>query len=87
MCRRHGRLRRSRWAGGSNAALCKLRDCDLLLMQILRLLMLRVLPRRLIPILTVVELAFLVLRMRRRGRQPVAPRKLVTVEGPERPER
>ena len=56
-------------------------------MQILRLLMLRVLPRRLIPILTVVELAFWVLRMRRRGRQPVAPRKLVTVEGPKRPKR
>ena len=56
-------------------------------MQILRLLMLRVLPRRLIPILTVVELGFLVWRMRRRGRQPVAPQKLVTVERPEQAER
>lgn len=56
-------------------------------MQILRLLMLRVLPRRLIPILTVIELVFLVRRMRRRGRQPVAPQKLVTVERPEQPER
>ena len=53
-----------------------------MLMQILRLLMLRVLPRRLIPILTVVELVFLARRMRRRGRQPVAPRKLVTAEDP-----
>ena len=58
-----------------------------MLMQILRLLMLRVLPRRLIPILTVVELVFLVRRMRRRGRQPVAPQELVTVERPEQPER
>jgi hypothetical protein len=58
-----------------------------MLMQILRLLMLRALPRRLIPILTVVELGFLVRRMRRRGRQHVAPQKLVTVERPEQPER
>jgi hypothetical protein len=58
-----------------------------MLMQILRLLMLRVLPRRLIPIVTVVELVFLVRRMRRRGRQNVAPQKLVTVERPEQPER
>ena len=58
-----------------------------MLMQILRLLMLRVLPRRLIPILTVLELVLLARRLRRRGRKPMAPQKLVTVERPEQPER
>jgi hypothetical protein len=56
-----------------------------MLMQTLRLLMLRVLPRRLVPILTVVELILLIRRMRRRGPQPVAPRRLITVNGPDRP--
>ena len=56
-----------------------------MLLQTLRLLMLRVLPRRLVPFLTVIELILLVRRMRRRGPQPVAPRRLVTVDGPDRP--
>jgi hypothetical protein len=55
-----------------------------MLMQILRLLGLRILPRRLLPILTVIELVRLVHRMRRRGPQPVTPRRLITVEGPDR---
>jgi hypothetical protein len=57
----------------------------IMLMQTLRLLMLRVLPRRLVPFLTVIELILLVRRMRRRAPQPAAPRRLVTVNGPDRP--
>jgi hypothetical protein len=32
----------------------------------------------------VIELVLMVRRMRRRGPQPVAPRRLVTAEGPDR---
>lgn len=56
-----------------------------MLKQGLRLLLLRVLPRRLLPILTVIEIARLI-RSRRRAPKPVQPRRLVTVEGPERPQ-
>jgi hypothetical protein len=55
-----------------------------MLKQGLRLFLLRFLPRRLLPILTVIEIARLI-RNRRRTPQPVPPRRLVTVEGPERP--
>jgi hypothetical protein len=56
-----------------------------MLKQGLRLLLLRFLPRRLLPILTVIEIARLI-RNRRRVPKPVPPRRLVTVEGPERPQ-
>jgi hypothetical protein len=56
-----------------------------MLKQGLRLFLLRFLPRRLLPILTVIEIARLI-RNRRRTPQPVPPRRLVTVEGPERPQ-
>jgi hypothetical protein len=58
-----------------------------MLMQAMRLLLLRFLPRRLVPILTVIELVRLLRRMRRRRPQPVAPRRLVTVDGPDRSRR
>lgn len=54
-----------------------------MLKQGLRLLLLRVLPRRLLPILTVIEIARLI-RNRRRAPKPVPPRRLVIVEGPDR---
>jgi hypothetical protein len=53
-----------------------------MLKQGLRLLLLRFLPRRLLPILTVIEIVRLI-RNRRRAPQPVPPRRLVTVDGPE----
>ena len=55
-----------------------------MLKQGLRLFLLRFLPRRLVPNLTVIEIARLI-RNRRRAPQPVPPRRLVTVEGPEPP--
>lgn len=45
----------------------------------LRFFLLRFLPRRLVPILTVIELVRLVRRLRGRGPVPVAPRRLRTV--------
>ena len=51
--------------------------------QALRLLLLRVLPRRVLPILTAIEIFRLIQRLRREGPQPVAPRRIVTVDGPE----
>ena len=56
-------------------------------MQTLRFLMLRALPRRLVPILTVVEVVLLIRRMRRRGPPPAAPRRLVTADGRDLPPR
>jgi hypothetical protein len=50
----------------------------------LRFLLLRFLPRRLLPILTAIEVFRLIQRLRRRGPDPVAPRRLVTAEGPTR---
>jgi hypothetical protein len=55
-----------------------------MLTQALRFALLRFLPRRLVPILTVIEVIRLVQRLRRRAPDPVAPRRLVTVEGPAR---
>jgi hypothetical protein len=55
-----------------------------MLKQGLRFLLLRFLPRRLVPILTAIEIVRLV-RARRRRPDPVAPRRLVTVDGPDRP--
>jgi hypothetical protein len=54
-----------------------------MLMQGLRFFLLRFLPRRLVPILTAIEVVRLIQRLRRRGPGPVAPRRLVTVEGPD----
>lgn len=45
----------------------------------LRFFLLRFLPRRLVPILTVIELVRLVRRLRGRGPVPVAPRRMRTV--------
>ena len=45
----------------------------------LRFFLLRFLPRRLVPLLTVIELVRLVRRLRGRGPVPVAPRRLRTV--------
>jgi hypothetical protein len=56
-------------------------------MQTLRFLMLRALPRRLLPFLTAIELFRLVRRMRRRTPQPVAPRRIVTADTPDLPAR
>lgn len=57
-----------------------------MLNQGLRFLLLRFLPRRVLPILTVIEIYRLVQRLRRRGPEPVAPRRIVTVDelGPAR---
>ena len=55
-----------------------------MLKQALRFALLRFLPRRLVPILAVVEVVQLVRRLRRRTPEPVAPRRLVTVEGRDR---
>ncbi|MEO6206435.1 MAG: hypothetical protein ABIP77_00610 [Candidatus Limnocylindrales bacterium] len=45
----------------------------------LRFLLLRVLPRRLVPLLTVIEVVRLVRRLRGRGPVPAAPRRMRTV--------
>jgi hypothetical protein len=55
--------------------------------QALRFALLRFLPRRLLPLLTAIEVVRLVRRMRRPGPEPVAPRRLVTVDTPDRPVR
>ncbi len=55
-----------------------------MLKQALRFLLLRFLPRRLVPILAAVEVVRLIQRLRHRAPDPVAPRRLVTVEGPDR---
>ena len=55
-----------------------------MLKQALRFALLRFLPRRLVPILAAVEVIRLVQRLRRRGPEPVAPRRLVTVDAPDR---
>ncbi|MGZ9276680.1 MAG: hypothetical protein ACXW4L_06090 [Candidatus Limnocylindrales bacterium] len=49
-----------------------------------RFFLLRFLPRRLLPILTAIEVFRLVQRLRRRSPAPVAPRRLVTATGPDR---
>ena len=51
-----------------------------MLSQGLRFLLLRFLPRRVLPILTAIEIFRLVQRLRRRGPEPVAPRRIVTVD-------
>ena len=53
-----------------------------MLSQGLRLMFLRYLPRRLVPLLTAYEIFRLVQRLRRRRPQPVAPRRIVTVDEP-----
>lgn len=53
-----------------------------MLSQGLRFLLLRLLPRRVLPILTAIEIFRLVQRLRRRGPEPVAPRRIVTVDEP-----
>lgn len=58
-----------------------------MLMQGLRFFLLRFLPRRLVPLLTVIEVFRLIQRLRRRGPAPVAPRRLVTTDPPDRPSR
>ncbi len=55
-----------------------------MLSQGLRFLLLRFLPRRVVPILTAIEIFRLVRRLRRRGPEPVAPRRIVTADPPER---
>jgi hypothetical protein len=57
-----------------------------MLKQGLRFFLLRFLPRRLVPILTAIEIVRLIQRQRRRAPEPVAPRRLVTVDGPDRAE-
>ena len=54
--------------------------------QALRFALLRFLPRRLVPILAAVEVVRMVRRMRRRGPEPVPPRRLVTVDGYQDPD-
>lgn len=51
-----------------------------MLTQGLRFLLLRFLPRRVLPILTAIEIYRLIQRLRRRGPEPVAPRRIVTVD-------
>lgn len=53
-----------------------------MLSQALRFLLLRFLPRRVLPILTAIEIYRLIQRLRRRGPEPVAPRRIVTVDEP-----
>jgi len=55
-----------------------------MLTQGLRFLLLRFLPRRVLPILTAIEIYRLIQRLRRRSPEPVAPRRIVTVDGDER---
>lgn len=50
----------------------------------LSLFLLRFLPRRLVPLLAVIQVVQLVRRLRRGTPDPVAPRRLVTVDGPAR---
>jgi hypothetical protein len=57
-----------------------------MLKQGLRLFLLRFLPRRLVPILTAIEIVRLI-RARRRGPETITPRRLVTTDGPDRPRR
>jgi len=57
-----------------------------MLSRALRLLLFRVLPRRVLPILTAIEIFRLIQRLRRRGPEAVAPRRIVTVDGSDRPE-
>jgi hypothetical protein len=51
-----------------------------MLSQGLRFLLLRFLPRRVLPILTAIEIFRLVQRLRRRGPDAAAPRRIVTVD-------
>jgi len=60
-------------------------DTGTMLSNALRLILLRFLPRRVLPILTAIEIFRLIQRLRRRGPEPVSPRRLVTVNGPDRP--
>lgn len=53
-----------------------------MLSQALRFLLLRFLPRRVLPILTAIEIYRLIQRLRRRGPEPVSPRRIVTVDEP-----
>ena len=53
-----------------------------MLSQALRFFLLRFLPRRVIPILTAIEIYRLIQRLRRRSPDPVAPRRIVTVDEP-----
>jgi hypothetical protein len=55
-------------------------DTERMLSQSLRFLLLRFLPRRVLPILTAIEIYRLVQRLRRGGPEPVAPRRIVTVD-------
>ena len=55
-----------------------------MLTQSLRLLLLRFLPRRILPILTAIEIFLLIQRLRRRRPEPVAPRRIVTANPPDR---
>jgi len=55
-----------------------------MLTQSVRLLLLRYLPRRILPILTAIEIFLLIQRLRRRGPEPVAPRKIVPADPPDR---
>jgi hypothetical protein len=57
-----------------------------MLSKALRLILLRFLPRRVLPILTAIEIFRLIQRLRRRTPEPVAPRRMVTVDGSDRPE-
>ena len=52
-----------------------------MLSKALRLILLRFLPRRVLPILTAIEIFRLIQRLRRRTPAPVAPRRMVTVDG------
>jgi hypothetical protein len=58
-----------------------------MLKQALRFALLRFLPRRVVPILAAIEVVQLIRRLRRRTPEPVAPRRIVTVEGSDRPAR
>ena len=53
-----------------------------MLSKALRLILLRFLPRRVVPILAAIEIFRLIQRLRRRGPDPVAPRRLVTADEP-----
>jgi hypothetical protein len=52
-------------------------DTGPMLKNALRLILLRFLPRRLVPILTAIEVVRLVRRIRGQGPEPVAPRTMV----------
>ena len=51
----------------------------------LRFFLLRFLPRRLFPLLTALEVIRLIRRLRRKGPEPVKPRRVVTSRGPNPP--